>query len=78
MNTFINLVKRSLVKGRTKGRVGASKGVGASVGALSLSVLNLRTEPWPASLSYSPVGSAGGLMQEFCQAQDLEAIAIEI
>ena len=58
MNTFINLVKRSSVEERTRDGVGASGGVGALVGASLLLALNPQTEPWPASSSYSLVGSA--------------------
>ena len=61
MNTFMNLVKRSLEVGGTKGGVGASGGVEASVGASSLPALDLLTKLWPASSSSSPAGSAGVL-----------------
>ena len=55
-----------------------SKGVRALVEALLLPALNSRTGPWPASLSYSPVGLAGRLTQGFHQAQDFRAIAMKI
>ena len=51
----MNLMKRSLVDGEIRGEVRASKGVGASVGALLLPALNPRTGPWPASSSDSSV-----------------------
>ena len=78
MNTFMNLVKKSLVEEGTRGGVGAFEGIGALVGASLLPALNPWTGPWPASLSYSPVGSAGGLTRGLRQARDLEAIAMEI
>ena len=64
--------------GRIRGGVGASGGVRALVGTSLLPALNLWTEPWPASSSYSPVVLAGRLMQRFCQARDPGAIAMEI
>ena len=72
------MVKRSLVERGTRGGVGASRGVGALVGASLLPALNPRIGPWPASLFYSLVESAGGLTQELCQAQDPGAIAMKI
>ena len=70
MNTFINLVKRSLEVGGTRGRVEASGGVRAS----SLPALDLSGAP--ASSSYSPGMSAGGLTQGLCRVvQDPGAIA---
>ena len=78
MNTFTNLVKRSLVEEGTRGRVGASREVGALVGVLLLPALNSRTGPWSASLSCSPIGLAEGLMQGLRQARDPGAIAMEI
>ena len=74
----MNLMKRSSVERGTRGGVRASKGVGASVGASSLLALNPWTGPWPASSSYSPVGSAEGLIQRLRRAQDPRAIAIDI
>ena len=74
----MNLVKRSLVEERIRGGVGASKGVGALVGASLLPALNRRTRLWPASSSCSPVGLAGGLTQRLCQARDPGAIVMEI
>ena len=74
MNTFINLVKRSLVEEGIRGGVGASGGVEASL----FPALNPQTGPWPASLSCSLVGLAGELTQGLCQARDPRAIAIEI
>ena len=62
----------------TRGGVGASGRVGALVGASSLPALNPRTRPWPASLSCSPMGSAGGLTQRLRRARDPGAIAMEI
>ena len=78
MNTFINLVKKSLVKERTRGGVGASKGVRASVRASSFLALNPRTELWLASSSCSPVRSAKGLTRGLRRAQNPGAIVIEI
>ena len=45
MNTFMNLVKRSLEVKRTRGGVGASGGMRALVGASLLPALDLLTEP---------------------------------
>ena len=56
-------MKRFSVEKRTKGGIEASGGIRALVRTLSLSILNLLTGPWPPSLSCSPVGLAGGLMQ---------------
>ena len=78
MNTFMNLVKRSLVEERTRVGVGASEGVGALVGASLLPALNSQTGPWPASSSCSPIGLVGELTQGLRRAQDPGAIAIEI
>ena len=78
MNTFINLVKRSLVEERTRGRVGAFRGVKALVGALSLPAVNSWIGPWPASSSYSPMRLAGRLTQELRRARDPGAIVMEI
>ena len=78
MNTFMNVVKRSLMEGGTRGRVRAFGGVEASVEASSLPALNPRIGPWPASSSYSSMGSAGGLMRGLRRAQDPGAIAIKI
>ena len=79
MITFINFVKRFLAGGGTKSRVGASRGVGGSVRALLLLMLNLFARPWaPASLSCSLAESNGGLAQKLRQAQDLRAIATEL
>ena len=63
MNTFMNLVKNSLIKGGIRGRIRVFKEVGALVGASLLLTLNLLTKPWPISLSYSLVKSAKGLIQ---------------
>ena len=62
----------------TRGGVGAFGGVRALVEASLLPALNPRTGLWPASSSYSLVGSAGGLTQGLRQAQDPRAIAMEI
>ena len=77
MNTFMNLVKRSLEVGGTKGGVEASGRVGASVGALLLPVLDLLAGSWvPASLSISLAGSTGVLTRGLRRmVQDLGAIA---
>ena len=45
MNNFMNLVKKSLVEGGTRGEVGASGGVETLVGALSLLMLDLLAGP---------------------------------
>ena len=74
----MNLVKRSSIKRGTKSGVKASGGIRASVGASLLPALNPQTEPWPASSSYSLVGSARGLTQGLRLAQDPGAIAMEI
>ena len=74
----MNLVKRSSVKEETRGGIKAFGGIGASVGALSLTALNPRTGFWRASSSYSPVRLAGGLTQGLYQARDPGAIAMEI
>ena len=78
MNTFMNLVKRSSVKERIRGGIGASGGIGALVKASSLLAFNPRTGLWPASLSCSPVGLARELTQGLYQAQGPEAITMEI
>ena len=62
MDIFINLVKKFLVEGGTRGGVGAFRGVKALVGASLLLTLNPRTGLWPVSSSYSLVKLAGGLM----------------
>ena len=56
----------SLVERRKRGGIGASKKVGALIGTLLLSILNLLTEFWPASSSYSLVRLARELTQRFC------------
>ena len=67
MNIFMNFIKKSLVRGRTRGKVGALEKIRAS----SLPVLNLV----PASPSSSPMISAVELTQKLCQmVQDPEAI----
>ena len=72
MNTFINLVKKSLEVWRTRGEVEASGGARA----LLLLALNLFTGPWvPVSLSSSPAGLTGVLTQGLRQARDSGAIA---
>ena len=64
MNTFMNLVKRSLEVGGTRGGVEASGGVGASVRALLLPALDLLAGPSaPPSLSSYLAGSTGVLTQ---------------
>ena len=78
MNTFMNLVKKSLVKEGTRSGVEASGGVGTLVGASSLPALNSQTGLWPASLFYSPVRLAKGLTQGLRQAQDPKAITMKI
>ena len=70
MNTFMNLVKRSLEVGGARGGVEASGGVGVSL----LPALDLPGAP--ASSSCSSGMSAGGLMQELCWVvRDPRAIA---
>ena len=71
MNTFMNFVKRSLVKEGTRGGVGAIKEVKASL----LLVLDLFF--YPASSFYS-VSLAKTLMQRLCQAQISQAITKEV
>ena len=61
MNTFMNLVKRSLVEGGIKGEIRAFEGIKALVGASLLPVLNSWTGPWPASSFCSSVRLAEGL-----------------
>ena len=63
MNTFMNLVKKSLVEGGTRGRIRASGGVRASVGASLLPALNPQTGPWPANSSCSSMKSVEELTQ---------------
>ena len=61
--------------GGIRSRVGALKGVRA----LLLLPFDLPAEPWELASSFSsPMGLAGGLLQEFRQAQDPQAIAVEI
>ena len=61
--------------GGTRGGVGASRGIGA----LLLPTSNLFTMLWGlVSSSCSQMGLAGGFLQEFCQARDPRAIAIEL
>ena len=78
MNTFMNLVKRSLVEGGTKDGVGASGGIGASLRASLLPALNLQIGSWPASSSCSLMGLARGLTQGLYRARDLGAITMKI
>ena len=63
MNTFMNLVKRSLEVGVTRGGLEASGGVEASVGALLLPALDPLAGVWLASSSSSPARSTGVLTQ---------------
>ena len=66
----MNLMKRSLKVGGTRGGVGALRGVGASL----LSALYLL--PWAPASSSCSVGLTGGLMQGLRQVvQDPGAIA---
>ena len=67
-------MKKSSV-GKTNGEVETSKRIRASL--LPVSDLSTRLGG-PASLSYSLVRLAGGLLQRLCQAQDPGAIVIEI
>ena len=78
MNTFINLIKRSLIEKGTRDGVGASGEIKALVGASLLPTLNLETELWPASSLYSLVGLVGGLMQGLRRIQNSRAIIMEI
>ena len=78
MNIFMNLVKRSLIKKGTEGRIGASKGVSALIRASLLLTLNSWTRPWLANSSYFLVGLIRRLTQGLHQAQDSGAIAMEI
>ena len=72
MNTFMNLVKRSLEVRGTRGRMEVSGGIGA----LLLPALDPLTGPWtPASSSSCPAGLTELLTQKLQQAQDPEAIA---
>ena len=74
----MNLVKKSLIEGGTKGGVGISGGVKALIKALLLLALNPQTGPWPVSSSCSPVELARGLTQKLHRAQDFKAIVMEI
>ena len=70
----MKFVKMTLVGG-TRGGVEVSGGVRA----LLLPVSDLSAEPWgQASSSYSPVKSAGGLLQRLYWIQDPETITIEL
>ena len=73
MNTFMNLVKRSLEIGGIRGGVETSGGVGASL----LPALDLLAGPLvPASSFSSPAKLTGVFTQELRQVvQDLGAIA---
>ena len=51
---------KSLVREKTKGKVGTFRGVGV----LLLLILDFLVMPWPASLSYSLVELARELIQE--------------
>ena len=73
-SAFINFVKRSLVE-ETRGRVGASRGVGASL----LPASDLLAGPWRlTSSSCSHVGLVGGLLRGLRWARDPGAIAMEL
>ena len=74
----MNLVKKSLVERETRGRVRAFEEIEALLRASLLSMLNLLTRPWPASLFCSLVKLAGELTQKFCQILDPGTIAMEI
>ena len=78
MNTFINLVKKSLIEGGTRGGIGAFKEIRALIRASLLLALNSWTGPWPANLSCSLVRLARGMMQGLRRPQDPGAIAMEI
>ena len=67
-----------MVEGGIRDGVGVFGEVKASVRASLLPVLNPWTGLWPANLSYSSVRLAERLTQRLCQAQDPEAIAMEI
>ena len=68
-------MKRFSVGNKTRNKVEALKGIKALVKALSLPTLDLYTGPWPVSLFYFSVKSAGGLTQRLYQTQDTGAIA---
>ena len=74
INTSMNLVKRSLVGGGTRGGVGASREVEVS----SLPMLDPLAGFWPTSSFCSPAGSVGELTQGLRQARDPRTIAIEL
>ena len=74
----MNLVKWFWVERRTRGGVGASGEVEASLETSLLPALNPRTGLWPTSSFCSPVRSAGELMQGLHQARDSGVIAMEI
>ena len=63
----MNLVKRSLMKRRIKGRIRAFKKIKALVKALLLSTLNLLIKPWLASSSYFLLKLAKRLTQGLYQ-----------
>lgn len=70
-NAFINLVKRSLVGRRKKGRMGVSK----RIKSLLLTALDLPAGLWAlANLFYSLERLAGGLIQKLHSIWDLRAI----
>ena len=75
MITFMNMVKRSLEVGGTKGGVEASGGVGPSVRVLLLLALDFFAEHWaPASSSSSPVGLTKVLTQKSGKLKILEPL----
>ena len=55
MNTFINLVKKTLIEEEKKGRIRASKEVKALIKASLLSPLDFLIGSWLTSLSYSQI-----------------------
>ena len=74
----MNLVKKFLVKKRTKGRVETFGKIKALIEVSSLLILNFLIVFWPASSSYSLIKLTKKLTQRLRQVRDLKAIAIKI
>ena len=74
----MNLMKRFLVEGGTRGGVGASREIEALIRVLLLAILNPLTGFWPTSSFCSLVRLAEGFTKGLHHERDLEAIAIEI
>ena len=78
MNTFINLVKRFLIKKRTKNKKKAFKKMRVLVEILLLLILNFLTKLKLASFSYFLIRLTSKLIKKLHKTQDFRAIAIEI